>query len=114
MGIRLMAKFVKGQSGNPGGRPKAAYDLQELARERTLKALDTLTTIMESEDAPPAARVGAACALLDRAYGKPVQMTEITGRDGGPIETKELSDMELAREVAFLLTSAVKQQEATH
>jgi hypothetical protein len=35
---------------------------------------------------------------------------EHTGKDGGPIETKELSDSDLAREVAFLLTSVVKQQ----
>lgn len=109
-----MAKFAKGQSGNPGGRPKAAHDLQELARERTLQALDTLTSIMQNDEAPPAARVGAACALLDRAYGKPVQMAEITGKDGGPIETKELSASDLAREVAFVLTQAVKQQETAH
>lgn len=40
--------------------------------------------------------------------------TEITGKDGGPIETRDMTESDLAREVAFLLTSAVKQKEATH
>ncbi len=39
---------------------------------------------------------------------------EHTGKDGGPIETKDVTDSDLAREVAFLLTSAVKQQETAH
>lgn len=33
---------------------------------------------------------------------------EHTGKDGGPIETKELSDNEVARRMAFLLTKAAK------
>jgi hypothetical protein len=97
-----MAKFVKGQSGNPGGRPKAVHDLKELARERTLQALETLTQIMESVEAPSAARVQAACALLDRAYGKPVQTTELSGLDGGPI-TVNLSHKERLQRIAFAL-----------
>lgn len=39
---------------------------------------------------------------------------EHTGKDGGPIETKDVSESDLAREVAFLLTSAVKQQDTAH
>lgn len=34
--------------------------------------------------------------------------TELTGKDGGPIETRELSDTEAARRVAFLLAKATK------
>lgn len=33
-------------------------------------------------------------------------VSEVTGKDGGPIETKDVTDLELARRVAFLLNSA--------
>jgi hypothetical protein len=73
--------FQKGQSGNPGGRPKVVAEVRELAREHTSEAVETLVSIMTNTKAAPAARVSAANALLDRGYGKPPQ--HITG-GGGP------------------------------
>ena len=73
--------FKKGQSGNPGGRPKVIAEVKELAREHTGKAVETLVSIMTNPKAAAAARVSAANALLDRGYGKPPQ--HITG-EGGP------------------------------
>ena len=66
-------RWRKGQSGNPGGRPKVIGDLQEQARQWAPEALDALREIAASRDAPPSARVSAAVALLDRGYGKPAQ-----------------------------------------
>lgn len=106
-----VAKFVKGQSGNPGGRPKALFDIQSLAREKTKAALNTLAEIMENTEAPHAARVSAACALLDRGYGKPTQTTELTGANGGPIETVEISENERARRIAFALEQGMRMPE---
>jgi hypothetical protein len=66
-------RWRKGQSGNPGGRPKVIGDLQEQARQWAPEALEALREIAASKDAPPSARVSAAVALLDRGYGKPAQ-----------------------------------------
>ena len=72
-----MAKFTKGQSGNPGGRPKALGDLRELAREHTASALQVLLKVMEDPKAASSARVGAASAVLDRGWGRAPQSFEI-------------------------------------
>jgi phage terminase small subunit len=52
------------------------------------------------------------CELLGRNLALWKDRIEHTGKDGGPIETIQLEDKDLAREVAFLLTEAV--QEKTH
>jgi hypothetical protein len=85
--------FEKGVSGNPGGRPKVVGDVQELARQQSPQAINTLAEIMGDEKAPPAARVAAANALLDRGYGKPTQPISQTL---AKIDPSTMSDEELA------------------
>ena len=73
-----MAKFVKGQSGNPGGRP-SDHALRDAARGQTEQAIKTLVTIMNNPKSPAASRITAASALLDRGYGKPTQSLDVSG-----------------------------------
>lgn len=63
---------------------KTPADIRSLARSHTGTALKTLAGIMNQEEAPAAARVQAANSILDRGWGKAVQV--MTGEDGGPIQ----------------------------
>jgi hypothetical protein len=71
-----MAKFAKGVSGNPGGRPSGIGEIREIARQHTDTAINTLVKVMNDSDATASARVGAATALLDRGWGRPAQTIE--------------------------------------
>jgi hypothetical protein len=85
-------QFLKGVSGNPGGRPKVEGHVREVARQCTADAMQTLKDIMLDKDAPHGARVTAANSILDRGYGKPAQALslELQRRN-----VEELSDDEL-------------------
>jgi hypothetical protein len=85
------AQWKPGQSGNPGGRPKAIIEVAAAAREHTTEAIETLASIMRNTDATASARVSAAAILLERAWGKPAQ-TMTLKREG---EYKDLTDDEL-------------------
>ena len=85
--------FPKGVSGNPGDRPKVLGHCRKLARQKSPEAIITLANIMNDEKAPPAARVAAANALLDRGYGKPTQPISQTL---AKVDPSTISDEELA------------------
>lgn len=71
-----MPPWPKGVSGNPSGRPRTrlpapASEMAHEAREHGLEAIKTLVKIMRTSKRP-SEQLGAATALLDRAYGRAV------------------------------------------
>jgi hypothetical protein len=75
--------FVKGQSGNPSGRPKANSEVTQAAQGYGIEAVHRLAELMRGDN--PKVAKEAAVALLDRGYGKPTQTTELSGPDGSAI-----------------------------
>ena len=63
-------RFIKGHSGNAGGRPQDEYKVAELARSYTTEAIGTLVDLMRHGN-DDRVRGTAAQALLERGWGKP-------------------------------------------
>jgi Family of unknown function (DUF5681) len=78
-------KFRKGQSGNPGGRPKIVAEVQELARQHAPAAIAELGRLaLKARN--ETTRVAAIRELLDRGFGKPRQGLDITPSTINPIQ----------------------------
>ena len=77
--------FSPGVSGNPGGRPKAARNIQALARAHSEAALAVVIEIMRDPAVPATTRLAAADKLLERGWGRPTQFS--------PIDLEELGDL---------------------
>jgi len=63
-------KWVKGQSGNPRGRPKSDFTLRDLAQAHCKEGLDKLVTIMRDPDTKPETVLAAVGMLWDRGFGR--------------------------------------------
>jgi hypothetical protein len=65
----LERRWKPGQSGNPSGHAAEYGEVIKLARQFSVRAIERLGELMESEDERVAAV--ASNSILDRAYGRP-------------------------------------------
>ena len=73
-------RFMKGYSGNAGGRPKGELNIAALARSYSTEAIKALVDLMRSAR-DDRVRGKAAQALLDRGFGKPKVEIQNTNAD---------------------------------
>lgn len=104
-----------------GGRPRAPR-VVDVIRERLEARADAVIDVLwdgleanrgvvvgsgefaQLEETPDyASRLAAAREILDRAYGKPTQATEISGPDGGPVAMVDPGDARARKLVGELL-----------
>lgn len=93
-------RFEPGKSGNPSGRSsqelKNLNEAARIASDLKLKALSCLQEYASSKESPLdviQALMNADAVRLfkeveDRAHGTPKASTELTGPNGGPIDTR--------------------------
>lgn len=92
----------EGSGRKPGTPNKVGKEARDLASKYTAKAFRRLATMLDSKDEKVAAI--AVREILDRAYGKPVSPSEISGPGGTPlVPAPEMSDHELAIMTMHLL-----------
>lgn len=75
--------FTKGKSGNPGGRPKTDPKVKAMFDKRVPVAIKAIDAALAGDDIDVALK--AAQIVFDRSMGKPLQSTEITGANAGPL-----------------------------
>ena len=93
-------RFIKGVSGNPGGKPPTPEDVKEMLKASTAPAVKLLVDTMINDTTKPELRVKCAEILIDRVMGKAVQPLEAVFT----APTLELSDFtvdELRRLAAY-------------
>jgi Family of unknown function (DUF5681) len=86
--------FVKGQSGNPGGRPKTGFGA--LLREETrdgAELAEFMLDVFRGKRRSLKLRMEAATWIADRAFGRPIQATEVSGPDSGPVVVAKAPDL---------------------
>ena len=114
-----MARFQPGQSGNPAGRPPRSKALNEILRKYSEGEIELGDTKVQRKEA--LAQMAWALVLdgktkytsgrkvlrvedvndwmkiveflFNRIDGKPVSQHELSGPDGGPIESSTVSDL---------------------
>lgn len=65
--------FKKGQSGNPGGKPKYVKEVRRIAGEQSAETINRLIEIRDDPSYEVRGRIEACKIILAYGVGKPVQ-----------------------------------------
>ena len=79
-------QFIKGQSGNPSGRPKQDPEVIEIIRAACPNAARRLVEFVNHDN--PKIAMWAITELLDRGYGKPIQAQDISMDVSGGLDVR--------------------------
>lgn len=71
-----LGRFVKGQSGNPTGRPKKPPELEKYAKDAPAK----LRAIADDPDTPVKIRADIEKFFFEAVYGKAPQAIDLDGK----------------------------------
>jgi hypothetical protein len=90
-------RFKKGQSGNPGGRPKMPPDMKAAIQEKTPELLKSLFALARQK-ADPRVQAVAIKELLDRGWGRAAQTlnAKVEGVDLSAAHLEALRSLGLA------------------
>lgn len=87
---RTKMQFLPGGNGK-GGRKKQPRLIDILRQEVEDRMQEVTAPFWEGlKSGDQKVRMECARELLDRSYGKPKQVSEVSGPEGGPIETVEI------------------------
>lgn len=98
-------RFQPGQSGNPGGRPRALKELKEQIQKRGEDLVNELFGIVDHRPEEWGSRVVgpshrerilAIKELMAYGYGRPVLAVEVSGPGGSAVETRDITLMNSA------------------
>ena len=79
-------QFVKGQSGNPGGRTKIDPKVIEILKAALPEMAERLVKLTESDDENVALK--AILAAFERLFGKPVQASDVQMDVSGALDVR--------------------------
>lgn len=99
--------FQKGQSGNPGGqsKEKRAF-LDRLRAEDAEDVYAALMRLVHADNAP------AVLRAVEYIAGKPPEVVQVSGKDGGPVTVLRVDPKSLTAEELRILTRLVKSDAA--
>ncbi len=106
----LAPKWQKGQTGNPGGRPKQPVRMTDLARQYGPEAINTLVEKMRhGED--DRVQIMAAKILLDRGYGAVKQIEDDAEKRPPPTPEERIAILhEIAARLGYEFRPLIKEE----